>query len=77
MEAGEMNGREQAAMNEHNDVAEAVEALSSAKVELYRAEMALHDARLTNVDRWIKAASDHLQRACSEYERLLGHAVAS
>lgn len=50
---------------------QAVAGLTAAKQELYRAELALHDARLTYVDEWIKAASDHLQRACTEYERQL------
>jgi len=48
-------------------IEQAAEALQSAKVELYEAEIALHDARLTCVDEWIKAAAEHLHRACVSF----------
>lgn len=35
--------------------------------ELYRAELALHDARQSHVDQWINAANQHLHRAITHY----------
>jgi hypothetical protein len=35
--------------------------------ELYEAELALHDAHQTRVDKWIEAASDHLHDAVVRY----------
>lgn len=63
------------------NIEQAAAALSSAKMCLYQAELALHDARLTYVDEWIKAAAEKLHCACisfetaeESYERALGKA---
>lgn len=35
--------------------------------ELYRAELALHDAHQSHVDQWINAANENLHRAVAHY----------
>jgi hypothetical protein len=45
--------------------------------QLYEAECALHDARQTDVDSWIAAASAHLHRAIVQYETRLDALRAS
>jgi hypothetical protein len=35
--------------------------------EVFETELALHDARQSGVDAWIKAAADHLHRAIAAY----------
>lgn len=40
----------------------------SAALALYNAEVALHAARQTQVDEWIRAASDRLHEAVLHYE---------
>jgi hypothetical protein len=39
----------------------------AAAQELYRAELALHDAHQSHVDVWITAASENLHRAIAHY----------
>ena len=39
---------------------QAVAAMGNAARALYNAEVALHDAHQTHIDRWIAAAQDHL-----------------
>jgi hypothetical protein len=49
----------------------AVEATRQAAHQLYLAEIAVHDARLTGVDGWIRAANDHLHSAVLEHSAKL------
>jgi len=49
----------------------------SAAEMLYRAEIALHDARHTGVDEWIAAASRRLHDAVLRYEAATAFAVAA
>ncbi len=46
---------------------QAVAAKDMAARALYRAELAVHDAHQTHVDRWIGAAHDRLHVAVSRY----------
>jgi hypothetical protein len=41
--------------------------IADAARELFKAELALHDARMSGVDTWIAAAADHLHRAAQAY----------
>lgn len=47
----------------------AVAELEAACEQLYRAELALHDARQTHVDAWIFAASEQLHTAVLSHAR--------
>lgn len=44
----------------------------AAAQELYRAELALHDAHQSHVDQWINAANEHLHRAITHYLAVQG-----
>ena len=44
--------------------------------ELYRAELALHDAHQSHVDQWINAANERLHRAITHYLAVQGELVA-
>jgi hypothetical protein len=46
---------------------QAVVAKNDAARALYRAEIAVHDARQTHVDQWISAANDRLHIAVTRY----------
>ena len=46
---------------------QAVAAKEAAAHALYRAELAVHDAHQTHVDRWIGAAHDRLHDAIGRY----------
>lgn len=46
---------------------EALQMNDAAAYELYRAELALHDAHQTRVDQWINAANERLHRAITHY----------
>jgi hypothetical protein len=46
---------------------QALQISDAAAEELYRAELALHDAHQSHVDRWINAADEHLHRAIAHY----------
>ena len=46
---------------------QALQTSDAAACELYRAELALHDAHQSQVDQWITAASEHLHRAITHY----------
>jgi len=48
---------------------QALEARERTARELYEAEVALHHARQSGVDRWVGAAGDHLHIALVRYER--------
>ena len=48
---------------------QALEARERTARELYEAEVALHHARQSGVDRWVGAAGDHLHIALARYER--------
>jgi hypothetical protein len=45
--------------------------LATAAVRLYDAEVALHIARQSKVDRWIAAAYDRLHQALTEHDAAL------
>jgi hypothetical protein len=47
------------------------ERLAAAAVRLYDAEVALHIARQSQVDRWIAAAYDRLHQALAEHDASL------
>jgi hypothetical protein len=47
---------------------QAVAARNDAAHALYQAELAVHDAHQTRVDRWIGAAHDRLHVAVTRYE---------
>jgi hypothetical protein len=44
---------------------------------LFMAELALHDARSSRVDEWIKAAANNLHEAVADHLAALGHEHAS
>ena len=46
---------------------QALQTNDAAAQELYRAELALHDAHQSHVDQWIKAAGEQLHRAITDY----------
>jgi hypothetical protein len=47
----------------------AVAEYDAASAELYRAELALHDAHQSGVDEWVRAAGDHLHAALVRHYR--------
>ena len=55
--------------SETNIYRQALEARERTARELYEAEVALHHARQSGVDRWVGAAGDHLHIALVRYER--------
>ena len=55
--------------SETNIYRQALEARERTARELYEAEVALHHARQSGVDRWVGAAGDHLHIAHVRYER--------
>jgi hypothetical protein len=48
-------------------VGNADDRVKKASLRLFEAEVALHEARQTRVDRWITAASDRLHAAVIDY----------
>jgi len=50
--------------------------LQAAAGRLYSAEVALHAARQTGIDEWVKAAADRLHEAVVRYENLLAGRAA-
>ena len=54
--------------SETNIYVQALEARERTARELYEAEVALHHARQSGVDRWVGAAGDHLHIALVRYE---------
>jgi hypothetical protein len=60
---------------QHDD-SDPTAAESSAAIRLYRAELALHDARQSHVDAWIAAAADQLHLAAVRYRQLKGAETA-
>ncbi|MDQ1732302.1 MAG: hypothetical protein QOK10_2461 [Pseudonocardiales bacterium] len=53
---------------ETDEYARALEARESTARELYEAEITLHDARQSDVDLWVRAASDRLHGALVRYQ---------
>jgi hypothetical protein len=53
----------------HGDYERARAEYDAASVELYRSELALHDAHQSGVDAWVQAANDHLHRALMRHYR--------
>lgn len=60
----------------HYNDSDRATAASSAAIQLHRAELALHDARQTQVDAWITAAAERLHVAAMRYSRIQGALAA-
>jgi hypothetical protein len=50
-------------------VAEILAECEAAAADLYRCELALHDAHQSRVDSWVRAAGDHLHAALLRHYR--------
>ncbi|MDT4938718.1 MAG: hypothetical protein QOG80_2389 [Pseudonocardiales bacterium] len=55
---------EMSGIEEHS----AMDEYEASCLDLYRSELALHDAHQTHVDRWIEAAADRLHQAVLRHE---------
>jgi len=61
-------GRDYQQFDFGSDYRELVAARQQAAHTLFEAELALHDAHQTHVDKWIQAASDHLHVAVARHQ---------
>lgn len=57
------------ANDQQTTVTGAVAECRAAAAELYRCELALHDAHQSGIDSWVRAAGDHLHAALLRHYR--------